>query len=81
LSKTENHNEPNKRPTTLSKQLLKFTDIAFRMGITIALGAWAGTWLDKKLNTSKPYCTMILTLLATIGAMYMVIRDVSQNKT
>jgi ATP synthase protein I len=65
----------------MSRQILKFSDIAFKMGATIALGAWAGTWLDKKFNTSKPYYTMILTLIATIGAMYMVIRDVSQNKT
>jgi F0F1-type ATP synthase assembly protein I len=45
------------------------------MGITIAIGAWLGRWIDRQLGLSKPIFLLIISLLAVAGAIFMVIRD------
>jgi ATP synthase protein I len=73
----------NKPPRTKGSpsSALHFMDIAFRMGGIIALGALGGKWLDGYFHTSKPYFTLSLSLFAVFGAIFMVIRAASQNKT
>lgn len=73
-------NKPTRRPSESSSQLLRFGDIAFRMGIMIAIAAFAGQWIDKRMNLNTPIFTIILCLLAIGSAMYMVIKEVSQPK-
>lgn len=70
----EQPNKPSqKRPSSIA--ILRMTDIAFRMGITIAIGAWLGRWIDRQLGLSKPIFLLIISLLAVAGAIFMVIRD------
>jgi membrane protein DedA with SNARE-associated domain len=55
---------------------VKFSGMAVQMGITIALGAWGGSKLDQKFETSSKPFTIILSLLAIGISLYLIIRDV-----
>ena len=74
--KNKNPENPKKRSSAAS--LLRYTDIAFRMGATIALGTWIGKWLDGKMGMTKPIFLPVLAMVAIVGAIYMVIRDASK---
>jgi F0F1-type ATP synthase assembly protein I len=69
----------NKKGLKSSVSLLRYTDIVFRMGMTIALGTWFGKWLDEKMNMSKPIYLPIFAILAVGLAMYLVIRDANKS--
>jgi F0F1-type ATP synthase assembly protein I len=69
-----------KRPSESKSTLLHLTDLVFRMGGIIAIGTFAGRWLDKYMNLSSPIFTLILCLLSVFYAIYIVYRDASQTK-
>jgi F0F1-type ATP synthase assembly protein I len=68
-----------KKSIKSSGSLLRYTDIVFRMGATIALGIWFGKWLDEKMNRATPIYLPIFAILATGLAMYLVIRDANKS--
>ena len=78
-NKNSNNPEPPPRRRSEPVSLLKYTDIAFRMGVTIALGAWFGKWLDGKMGMTKPVFLLVFSLAAVGLAIYMVVRDVSKK--
>ena len=57
---------------------LRFSSLGFQMAITIGLGAWAGTYLDNKFQTEKPYYSIGIILIAIAIALYQVINEVMQ---
>jgi F0F1-type ATP synthase assembly protein I len=69
-----------KRSSESKSALLHLTDIAFRMGGTIAIGTFVGRWIDKYMNLSSPIFTLLLCLLSVGYAIYIVYRDASQTK-
>jgi F0F1-type ATP synthase assembly protein I len=75
-TKNNDPKSPKKRSSAVS--LLRYTDIAFRMGATIALGTWIGKWLDGKMGMTKPIFLPVLAMVAIVGAIYMVIRDANK---
>lgn len=60
--------------------LLRYTDIVFRMGMTIALGTWFGKWLDGKMEMQKSIFLPVFALLGVAVALFMVIRDANKLK-
>ena len=54
---------------------MKFSGMAFQMGGTILLGALGGRQLDAYFQTSQPYFTIFLSLLAIFAALYLVLKD------
>lgn len=54
---------------------VRFSAIAFQMGILIGLGAWGGTELDAWAENQKPIYTIILCLLAIGISLYLIIRE------
>jgi F0F1-type ATP synthase assembly protein I len=68
-----------KKATKSTGSLLRYTDIVFRMGATIAFGIWFGKWLDEKMNRATPLYLPIFAILATGLAMYLVIRDANKS--
>jgi F0F1-type ATP synthase assembly protein I len=72
--------EKNKKRLASGVSLLRYTDIVFRMGMTIALGTLFGKWLDGKMNMVKPIFLPIFAILGVGVAMYMVIRDANKLK-
>ncbi|MBE7651651.1 AtpZ/AtpI family protein [Tenacibaculum finnmarkense] len=67
--------EKKKKP--LSKYL-RFTSIAFQMGLTIYLGNKLGEWLDLRYANENELYTKVCTLVAVFGAMFSVISQVSK---
>ncbi|MCD8411156.1 AtpZ/AtpI family protein [Tenacibaculum finnmarkense] len=67
--------EKKKKP--LSKYL-RFTSIAFQMGLTIYLGNKLGEWLDLRYANENELYTKMCTLVAVFGAMFSVISQVSK---
>ena len=57
---------------------LRFSSLGFQMAITIGLGAWAGTYLDNRFQTEKPYYSIGIILVAIAIALYQVINEVMQ---
>ncbi|MCB0515964.1 MAG: AtpZ/AtpI family protein [Chitinophagales bacterium] len=55
--------------------ILKYSGAGFQMLAIILLGAWGGTYLDSRYQTSKPYFTMACTLLAVFLALGVVLKD------
>jgi membrane protein DedA with SNARE-associated domain len=68
------------KPQGNTNAILRFSGMAFQMGVTIFAGVWAGQWLDTKFQFQKPWCTLTLALAAVILAMYNVIRDLARLK-
>jgi uncharacterized membrane protein YeaQ/YmgE (transglycosylase-associated protein family) len=54
---------------------LKYSGMAFQMGIIILVGALAGQKLDSRFQTERPYFTVALSLLAIFGALYVTLKD------
>ncbi|QCD63653.1 AtpZ/AtpI family protein [Tenacibaculum maritimum] len=65
----------NSKRKPLSKYI-RFTGIAFQMGITIYAGSLLGEWLDNKYPNENQLYTKICTLIAVFAAMFSVIRQV-----
>tara|TARA_R110001583_G_scaffold103863_3_gene251138 strand:+ start:27176 stop:27397 length:222 start_codon:yes stop_codon:yes gene_type:complete len=66
------------------KQLNKyiyFSSMAFQMGFVIAAGTIFGQWLDSKYINDYSLCTIIFSLLAVFGSLFLMIKKViSINK-
>lgn len=53
----------------------KYSGMAMQLGITIALGAFIGRKFDEYLAFDRPLMTALFSLLATVGGIYLLIRD------
>jgi F0F1-type ATP synthase assembly protein I len=58
----------------------KYSGIAFQMIVSIGLFVWLGTYLDKKMETSQPYWTLGLTVMAVVASMISVIKNFLAKK-
>ncbi|MFL0100691.1 AtpZ/AtpI family protein [Tenacibaculum maritimum] len=67
----------NSKRKPLSKYI-RFTGIAFQIGITIYAGSLLGEWLDNKYPNENQLYTKICTLIAVFAAMFSVIRQVTK---
>jgi F0F1-type ATP synthase assembly protein I len=56
-------------------EYLKYSGMAFQMAATIFVGILLGQWLDRRLQTAKPYCTMIAAVIFSLAAIYVGIKD------
>ena len=74
----EPENEP--KPSHKFRPFIKFGGMVFQMLAVILLAALAGSWLDEKYATEKPYWTLGLAFTGVIISMIMVIKDVRKTK-
>jgi F0F1-type ATP synthase assembly protein I len=58
---------------------LVFIQIGLQMALTIALGTWAGYWIDGKMANKNPIATLVLSLLSIGLALFNVIRQIPKN--
>lgn len=59
---------------------LKYSGMAFQMGIIILLGTYAGQKLDGHFHSKQPYWTIFLALLSIFAALYVVLKDLFNDK-
>jgi len=50
-----------------------------QLAITIGIGAYIGSLLDKRFELETPYLTALFALLATGGVLYVVFRDLMKT--
>ncbi|CAM1349543.1 AtpZ/AtpI family protein [Tenacibaculum insulae] len=67
----------NEKKKPLNKYI-RFTTMAFQMGLTIYLGNLLGKWLDSKYVTEGEIYSKICTLVAVFLAMFSVIVQVTK---
>ncbi|WP_421796255.1 AtpZ/AtpI family protein [Haliscomenobacter sp.] len=58
-----------------SNVYLKYSGMAFQMGIIILIGALLGRKLDAYFHSPKPWFTVALSLLAIFAALYSTLKD------
>jgi len=58
----------------------KYSGLAFEMLGIIALGSYAGYKLDEYRNGEFPLWTIILSLFAIFSSLYLVVRQLLDNK-
>lgn len=64
-----------------TNRFIKYSSLAFEMGIIIFLGAFGGDWLDKYFKNETPWYTIGLSLFAVLGSTYLlIIRVLHDNK-
>ena len=68
--------KPSKKPSSSLNQYARFSGIAIQMGVIIGFSAWGGQKLDEHFNLSKPYLTIVCSLLGVAFALYLIIREV-----
>ena len=59
---------------------MKYSGMAIQMGVIILAGTYAGMWLDRRLNSSTPWFTVVLALLSIFAALYVTLKDLIRNK-
>lgn len=64
------------QPDKPFNKYIYFSSIVFQMAITITIAAFVGQWLDEKYPNEYSLFTVILTLLAVLGSLYLVIKRV-----
>ena len=52
--------------------------MAGQLGISIAVFAYIGQWLDGYFGLAQPLCTAFFALFGTLGGLYLVIRDLNK---
>jgi F0F1-type ATP synthase assembly protein I len=70
--------QPERTPRQVN-QYLKYSGMALQFFLLVGVGAWLGQLLDKRLETSKPYFTIILILLFTGGFFYRLVKDLNRT--
>lgn len=69
-------NDSKDKKETLNK-FIRFSSIAFEMGLIIGGGTYGGVYLDEKFNLETPVFTIVLSLLSVFTALYIVIKQVN----
>jgi F0F1-type ATP synthase assembly protein I len=62
-----------------SNAYLKYSGMAVQLFVLVAVAAWLGQKIDKALETSKPFFTIVLILLFTSGFFYKLIKDLNRK--
>ena len=60
-------------------QYLKYSGMALQLFVLVGVAAWIGQYLDKRLQTSRPYLTIILILLFTGVFFYRLVKDLNRK--
>jgi len=67
-------NKPGRNPLA---SYARYSALAFQMGIIIAAGAFGGYLIDGWLNISIPVFTILLSLGAVAGAIWLLINEIT----
>ncbi|HHB79316.1 MAG TPA: AtpZ/AtpI family protein [Saprospiraceae bacterium] len=57
----------------------RYAGLAMEMFGILLVAALAGRWLDQKFETSRPLITALLVLLALVGVLFKLIKDLDKK--
>ena len=75
--------EKTKKSNLRKKQAnayMKYSGMAFQMGVTIAIFSFIGQRLDSYFETSSPFWTAGFALFGVRVALYFLLKDVLNSK-
>ncbi len=75
---TKSKNLKKKPAKSKAQAYAKYSGMAGQLGISIAVFAYIGQWLDGYFETGQPYWTAALALTGTLGGLYLVIKDLNK---
>lgn len=58
----------------------RYSAMVMQMGLLIAAGAFGGYQLDKLFRPGFPVFALVLSLVAVAGAIWLLIREITDNK-
>lgn len=67
------------KPDSGMNKYIRYTSLAFEMGIVIFAGAFGGLKLDEYFGLSKPWFTIGLSLFAVFASIYIVIKGLKER--
>lgn len=70
----------SKTPKPLN-DYLRYSGLGIQLIVLLLAGMWLGDWVDGKAATSKPWFTILFTLLGLGGGLYQLLRDLLKPKT
>jgi hypothetical protein len=66
-------------PKPEENEYLKFTGLAFQLCGIIGLGVWSGYELDRKMENSVPWMTLLLAFFSTVMAIYYLYKVLTKG--
>ncbi len=70
-----NNDDKRKKGRKQVDAYLKYSGMAFQMGIIILVGTFAGQKLDEYFQAERPYFTVLMALLSIFAALYVTLKD------
>ena len=58
---------------------LKYSGLAFQLLAAVGLAAWGGIKLDTYFGNRFPFITLLLVVLALVGSMFLLIRQLPKE--
>ena len=77
MEEQQQRDDQNQKKSNPLNAYARFSAIGFQMIVIIGLGVFAGVKLDEKYPNKYKLFTLVLSLLAIGGALYSVIRQVT----
>ena len=62
----------SQKPKRQLNKYIRFTGIAFQLGITMYLAAYFGDWLDRYFQMKEKIFTLILIILGLVGTIWSI---------
>ena len=74
---TQKSNKKRKETNEGVNKFVRFSTLAFEMGIIIFCGTYGGVWLDDYFELNTPVFTIVLSLFSVFTSLYLVIKQVN----
>ena len=84
MSKNQNRQEPDinqdKPGPKRIPNFMKYSGMAFQMGVIIWIGTFLGQKADAHFQTERPYLAAVGAFLGLFVAFYLTFKDLLRNK-
>lgn len=71
--------EEQENATPKSSSIIRYAGLATQLLVGIAIGVYAGIYIDKKINLGFPLFLWLLPLLVVILALYKLVKDINKQ--
>lgn len=68
-----------KQPQNNNRLLLQYAGLTFQVMVGLAIGVYAGYWLDQHLHTGFPLLVWLLPLIVLTALIIKVISDTNKK--
>jgi hypothetical protein len=58
----------------------RYSGMVFQLFALLVICWFIGQWVDKKLNTSQPYASLLIMLFAIFAYLYSIVRQTAKKE-